>query len=189
MMGAMPVVVVEERSEAGGAVVGVGVGVGVSPLAERGLDEAFGLAIGLGSVGPGEALLESESADGGAHGAGAVAGAVVGVDALGVDAMLFKEGESGVEEGDGAGGGFIREELSEGHAGMVVDGDVEELPACARGVIALAVAGDAMARAHNARELLDVKMDKITWMLAFITAHRRWRLQGGEAGAMEAQEA
>ncbi len=57
---AMPVVVVEEGVEAFGALVGVGVGVSVSPLAQRGLDEALGFAVGLGSVGPCEALLETE---------------------------------------------------------------------------------------------------------------------------------
>ena len=113
MMRAMPVVVVKERLEAGGALVGVGVGVSVGPLAQRGLDEAFGLAIGLGSVRACEALLEAESGDGGAHGVGTVAGAVVGVEAFGDDAVFLEEGESGVEEGDGALGGFVREELGE----------------------------------------------------------------------------
>ena len=72
---------------------------------------------------------------------------------------------------------------------MVIDGDVEELPARARGVIALAVAGDAMAGAHDASELLDVEMDEITRMLALVAAHGRGRLQGGKASAMAAQEA
>ena len=76
----------------------------------------------------------------------AVAGAVVGIDALGFDAVLLEEAECGVEEGDGAAGGFVREELSEGETGMIVDGDVEKLPAGAAGVIALAVAGDAGGR-------------------------------------------
>ncbi len=113
------------------------------------MDEALGLAIGLWSVGASEALLEAEGGDGGAHGLGAVAGAIVGVDALGFEAVLLEEGEGGVEEGDGAVGGFIPEELSEGEAGMIVDGDVKELPTRARGVIVLAVAGDAVARAHD----------------------------------------
>ena len=71
--------------------------------------------------------------------------------------MLLEEGEGRVEEGDGALRGFIREELGEGEAGMIVDGDVKELPARAADMIVLAVAGDAMAGAHDARELLEAQ--------------------------------
>ena len=138
--------------------VGVRVGVSVGPLAEGGLDEALGLAIGLGGVGPGEAVLETEGGDGGAHGMGTIAGAIVGVAALGLDAVSGKESEGGMEEGDGTLGGFIGEELGKGEAGMVVDGDVQELPARAWGVIVLAVAGDAVTCAHDPGELLDVEM-------------------------------
>ena len=65
MVRAMEVVVVEEEVKASGALVGVGIGVGVSPLAEGGLDEALGLAVGLWGVGPGEAVLEAEGGEGG----------------------------------------------------------------------------------------------------------------------------
>ena len=93
MVRAMEVVVVKEEEEACGALVGMGVGVSVGPFAEGGLDEALGLAVGLWSVGPCEAVLEAEGGDGGAHGVSAVAGAIVGVEALGGDAVLLKESE------------------------------------------------------------------------------------------------
>ena len=64
----MPVIVVKEREEARGAVVGVGVGVGIGPFAEGGLDEALGLAVGLWGVRSGEALLEAGGGAGGAQG-------------------------------------------------------------------------------------------------------------------------
>jgi len=54
---------VQAAQEGSGALVGVRVG----PLAEGSLDEAFGRAVGLGSVGPSEALLETEVGEGGAH--------------------------------------------------------------------------------------------------------------------------
>ena len=114
MVRAMEVIVVKEEVKACGALVGMGVGVSVGPFAEGSLDKAFGLAVGLWSVGPGEAVLEAEGGDGGAHGVGAVAGAIVGVDALGGDAVLLQESEGGVEEGDGTAGGLVREELGEG---------------------------------------------------------------------------
>ena len=90
------------------------------------MDEALGLAVGFWSVGTGEAVLEAEGGDGIAHGGGAGAGAIVGVNALGWDAMRLEEGKGGLEAGDGAACSFIREELGEGEAGMIVDGDVEE---------------------------------------------------------------
>ena len=188
-MRAMPVVVVEERVEALGALFGVGVGVCVSPFAQRGLDEALGLAVSLWGVGACEAVLEAESGDDRAHGVGAIAGAVVGVDALGGDAVPGKEGEGGVEESDGTASGLVGEELGEGEAGMVVDGDVEELPTGARGVIVLAIAGDAMAWAHDAGELFDIEMDEFARMLALIAAEGRRRLEGGELFGVAAQEA
>ena len=81
----------------------------VGPFAERSLDEALGLAVGLRSVKAGEAVLETEASDFGGESAGAVGGAVVGVDALDGDAEFFKESECGEEESDDAARSFIRE--------------------------------------------------------------------------------
>ena len=47
----------------------------VGPLAQSGLDEAFRLAVGAGSVRTGEAVLDAELEAGGAEVAGAIAGA------------------------------------------------------------------------------------------------------------------
>ena len=55
---AMEIVVVEVEWEEGSAVVTRVVGTGVGPLAGEGLDEAFGLAIGLRTIRSGEAMLE-----------------------------------------------------------------------------------------------------------------------------------
>lgn len=161
----------------------------VGPLAERSLDEAFGFAVGLWSVRSGEAVLEAEGRDGGSHGVGAVAGAVVGVDAFGLDAELLEEGERGVEEGDGTVSSFVREELSEGEAGVIVDGDVEELPAGPARVVVLAITSDAMAGARDARELFDVEMDEIAGMFTLVAADRWRRFQSRETGRMTAEQA
>ena len=90
------------------------VGVSVGPFAQGGLDEVLGLAIGFWSVEAGEAVLEAEAGDLGGQGAGAVGGAVVGVDALDADAEFIEEGQGGVEEGDDTAGGLIGKELGEG---------------------------------------------------------------------------
>ena len=60
----MEIVVMEVEREEGSAVNTGVVGASISPLAGDGLDEAFGLAIGLGSVGASEAVLEAELAAG-----------------------------------------------------------------------------------------------------------------------------
>ena len=70
---------------------------------------------------------------------------------------------------------------------MVVDGDVEELPARARRVVAL-VAGDAMAGAHDAGELLDVEMNEFTGVSALVATDRQRRFEGRESGRLTAQE-
>src|ERR1019366_594873 len=54
------------------------VGQSVSPFAKRGLNEAFGLAIGLGRVGPGADVAQAEIAAGIAEVRGAIAGTIVG---------------------------------------------------------------------------------------------------------------
>ena len=56
----MEIVVMEEEREEGGAVDTGVVRAGISPLASDGLDEAFGLAVGLGAIGSGKEMLEAE---------------------------------------------------------------------------------------------------------------------------------
>ena len=161
----------------------------VGPFAQGGLDEALGLAVGFRSVEAGEAVPEAEGGDLGGHGAGAVGGTVVRVDALDADAEFFEEGQGGVEEGDDTACGFIREELCEGDARVVVDGDVEVFPACAAGVIALAVTGDAVARAHDASEFLDVEMEEVARMLALVADDGRRRREREQTCGVTVQEA
>src|SRR5271167_310447 len=96
----------------------------VSPLAQGGLDEAFGLAVGAGSVGAGEAVLDAELEAGGAKVAGAIAGAVVGEQAANGDAVLGVEGDGGAQESDGGFALLVGEHAGESEAGVIVDGDV-----------------------------------------------------------------
>ena len=55
----MPVVVVEEGGQMGRTHGGVLVGASVGPFAQGGLDEAFGFAVGLRSVGAGEEMAQA----------------------------------------------------------------------------------------------------------------------------------
>lgn len=80
-------------------------------------------------------------------------------------------------EADGALGGFIGHDLGKGNAGGIIDGDMNELPASAPDMIALAVAGDAVADAFDTGELLDIGMDEFAGIKALVAAHgsnRRW---------------
>ena len=180
-MRAMPVVIVEEGREPCAAIRGMGIGVSVGPFAQGGLDEAFGFAVGPWRIGAGETLFETETSDFSGVGSAAVAGAVVGKETLDLDPELSEEGESGEEKGDGALRALVREELGEGDAGVIIDGDVKVLPTGAAGVIALAVAGDAMAEALDAGELLNIEVDEFARSGPLVAAQRWRRLQGAQA--------
>ena len=54
------IIVVEEEREEGSALVTGVVGAGIDPFAGDGLDETFGLAIGLRAVRTDEAMLEAQ---------------------------------------------------------------------------------------------------------------------------------
>src|SRR3989304_3922162 len=137
---AMPVVSVQPDWELFGSTIRVRVGRSIGPFAQRGLNEAFGLAVGLGRVGPGADVLEVEIAAGVAEVEGSVAGAVVGHDPFEGEGEALVVGEGGFEEGDGATLLLVGEDLREGQARGVVDADVDELPADAAGVaLALAI--------------------------------------------------
>ena len=68
----MEIVVMEVEGEEGGAVVTGVVGASISPLPSDGLDEAFGLAIGLGAIGFGEEMFEAQLVTGGGEKFGAI---------------------------------------------------------------------------------------------------------------------
>ncbi len=60
-----------ERKE-GSSMVPGGIGTCLSPSASDGLDEAFGLAVGLGAIGFGEEMLEAQLVAGGGEEFGAI---------------------------------------------------------------------------------------------------------------------
>ena len=61
-MRAMPVVLVQPGSEMSGATIGVGIGTSINPLAQSGLDETFGFAVGAWGIGTSEDMAELELA-------------------------------------------------------------------------------------------------------------------------------
>jgi len=107
---AVEIVVVEVEREAGSAVITGVVRASIGPLAGEGLDESFGLAIGLGAIRAGEAMLEAELVTGGGKEIGAIGGAAIGEDGLDGDAVVLIKGERLVEGGEDAGDFFVGEE-------------------------------------------------------------------------------
>ena len=74
---------------------------------------------------------------------------------------------------------FIRKDLRIGDAGGVVDGHMDILPSRSWHMI-LRVAGDPMARAYDAAELLDVDVKEFSEVLSLIAHHGRGGIQRGE---------
>ncbi len=69
-----------------------------------------------------------------------VGAAVVGEDPLNGDAVAGEEGERSAEEADCGCGLLVGEDLGVGEAAVVVDGDVDVVPACGAAVVAVRVA-------------------------------------------------
>ena len=121
------------------------------------MDEAFGLAIGLGAIGFGEVMVEAELVAGGGKEFGAIGRAAIGEDGLDGDAVIVIKGHGLVEGGEHTGDFFIGEETGKGEAGMIIDGDVKRLDTCAWIAVG-AVAGGADAGVGKAAKLFNIKM-------------------------------
>ncbi len=158
------------------AFLGVEVMANVGPFAQGGLDEAFGLAVGAGSVGTGEAVLDAELEAGGAELSGAIAGAIVGEQAANEDAVLGVEGDGGVQESDGGFALLVGQHAGEGEAGVIVDGDVQSLPAGELRTAApttVAPNGDLLVAGHA----LDIEMQQIAGSGMLVAYHGRSGMQ------------
>jgi hypothetical protein len=177
----MEVIVMKIDGEEGSSVVTGVIGASVSPLAGDGLDEAFGLAVGLRAIRFGEAMFEAELQAGCGEEFGAVSGAAVGEDALDFDAVSFVEVEGLLESSQHAGDLFIRAEGGESQAAVIVDGDVETLDSGTR------IAKGAITRGPDARtcetaQFLDVEVEEFAGRGAFVAHDRRLgRIEGSEA--------
>ena len=151
---------------------------GIGPFTECCLDEALGLAVGLRCVRLGADVFDAEVSTGIAERESLITTAIVSHDARNSDAEAFVIGDGGLEKGDGAIGFFIRFDLGESNAGMVVNADVDELPADAAAIaLAGSIAGDAMAYLVETPKLFDIDVDDLTRCGAFITTHRLSRLK------------
>ncbi|MGY4285426.1 hypothetical protein ACVWXO_004646 [Bradyrhizobium sp. LM2.7] len=141
------------------------------------MDEALGLAVGLGRVRLGPDVFETELLTGFGKSPGSIAGAVVGHDALDCQAQARIVGDRRLEERHGALLAFILHDLAEGNARGIVDANVDELPPrLTRAVLFGADTCDAVTHAIEFAELFDVDVDQLAGMLTLISAHSFSRL-------------
>src|SRR5690606_13646340 len=83
------------------------------------------------------------------------------------------------KEGDRTFLAFIGQDLAEGDARMIVDGDVDELPADASAIgLAGAITGDAVTDPLKSSELLDIDMDHLAGTIAFVAPDGLGRFEG-----------
>lgn len=164
----MEIVVVEVAVEKGSAVFAGVVRASISPLAGDGLDEAFGLAVGLRTIGSGEEVVQAQLVAGLGKEFGAVSGAAIGEDLLDADAVSLVEGDGLLERSQDAGGLFIWEKAGKSEAGMVVDGDVQTFDAGTRIAMGTVPRG-AHAGLMKPAQLFNIKMQEFAWRGALVT--------------------
>ena len=170
------VIVLQPREERLVSFLGIRPMTSVSPFAQRGLDEALGLAVGAGSIGASKSMTDAEFRAGTTELARAIATAVVGEQAANADTVLSIKSQGVLQEGDGTLVSLIGQELGEGQAGVVIDGDMESFPAGELGTTAtasIAADGNLLVAGHS----LDVEMQQIAGEGMFVTHNRRSRMQ------------
>jgi hypothetical protein len=103
--------VLEPGEELPVAFLGVGPVADVGPFAKRRLNEAFGFAVGAGSIRPSKAMRNAECGAGVAELVGAVAASVVGEQGANGDAVLGVKSNGVAQEGEGGFGFLVRQQL------------------------------------------------------------------------------
>src|SRR5215468_6947292 len=121
----MMVVDVQPAGQGSAAGSFAGVGLGVGPFAEQGAVEALRFAVGLGSVGTSTAVSAGRFGHGGRPDPRPVAGAVVGQDAVDLDAHGREPGRGAAPEPGCGVPLLVGMDLAVGQAGVVVDGGVD----------------------------------------------------------------
>ena len=114
-------------------------------------------------------MLDPKPLTGAREGEGFVAASVAGHDAIDGDAEVAIIGDGLFEEGYGTFLFLVWEDVDAGDAGVVVDGDVCELPSDATSVaLSVPVASDAMAGPAEFAEFFDVDVDDLAGRFALV---------------------
>lgn len=91
--------------------------------------------------------------------------------ALHPDAALSMPPVGAAQEGRAGGGRLARMQLGVGEPAVIVDRDVQVLPARAAAAVADLGTEDALAERPEASELLDVDVQQLAWSRALVAAH------------------
>ena len=169
------------------SLLGVGPVSSVGPFAQGGLDEAFGFAIGLRRVRASATVFDAHLETSLAKVMGAIATAVIGEQSADGDTVAGEEVNRIPEEGDGGMGLLIGEDASEGHAGVIVDSDMQGLPTrmfLLPTAAAIAAPNDLLEAGHA----FDVEMEEIAGEGMLIAHHRRQRMQIAPAAETSAAQ-
>src|SRR6266849_10501975 len=134
------------------------VGPCVSPFAQRGLDEAFGLSVGARGVRAGKDVPHPAAAAQVGNKVRTVGGAVVGHDASDRDPKGLEVIEGARQEGSSGFLALVGQDFRVGQARMVVDTNVRDLEAGTQAAF-LVSTGDPRADPMEAAELLGVEME------------------------------
>src|SRR3982074_2318904 len=112
---------------------------------------------------------------------GSEADAVIGHDALDLNAMGPEEAQRVKEKTQAGGTFFIWQDFRVSDARVVVDRQMQIFPADPTAVaLALAITGDAVADLLETTQPFDIDVDDLAGMLALVAAHRFGRFQGRE---------
>jgi hypothetical protein len=177
----MPVIIMDVGRKPGGAFGAGGVSAAVGPLAYKGLDKAFSLAVGLGSVGAGVDMFDLVIAANRFDRVGVVARPVVGEDALHFNPVVGEERQGGFKEAGRGGFALVGQDLGEGQPGVIVDAHMHRITPDVAPLLG-SVAGGPMARLIKAHQRLDVQVEQATGFLILVAPdRRRWRTKQAQA--------
>ena len=174
-VGTLAVIEAHVRPQCGGPLGRADVGRPIRPFSEQRLNEALGLAIRLGMVGPGESVTNRPGATGVGKDTCAIGEAVVAQESPDPDPTAPVPAHGPSEEGGTRRRILGGEHLDVRHAGGVIDGNMEKFPAdapCAAATVAM----NTMADALNAAEALHIHVEEIAGVRPLIATDGRGRL-------------
>ena len=143
------------------------------------MDEALGFTVGARGVRAGEEVAQAEPTDGGTEVMRAIAGAVVAHETLRFDAQGSEVSERVLEEDDGVWVALVGHDLGEGEARSIINADMDIFPASAVDLVAT-IMSDAVARAHDLAEFLNIEVEELAWELALVAENWWSGIEGAE---------
>jgi len=172
-MWTVPVVVVDPGQQERVSFLGVLIEPCVGPFPDGGLDEAFCFSVCSWSIDSGSDVSCVEGVTLFFEAIGEEAGSVIGHDAAQADVVLSEVSCCLAKKKACRDRLFIGHHGHVGHAGVVVDGDVEELPASAASLV-LGIAGDAVSGLVDAGQLLDIDVQQVSGTYMFVPVGRQF---------------